>query len=40
MQVDVHESRVANFKVIVLEDGYELLQILDRACQWDDGGQL
>ena len=36
----VHESRVTNFKVVVLEDGYELLQILDRACQRDDGGQL
>ena len=30
------QNRLGHFKVVLCKDGYELLQILDRACQRDD----
>ena len=34
------KNEITNFNTVVLQDGCELLQILDRGAQWDGGGQL
>ena len=40
LKVNLPKTMTANFKAVSRQDGYELLQILDRACQWGGGGQL
>ena len=36
-KTEIAKTMITNFKAVSRQDGYELLQILDRACQWGGG---